>query len=137
MANAKGLYSTWDRLGNLSASIVLMQNIKKQVNSSLGTYRSNTHTEPDTSDISWKVGDTFRDLTLDRTNLMREGNRFAKAKTNCCEKGEEQLISSTLGTFSKKVRRNYEGFDDHHDELDVDEISPNQITLGSDDVAAQ
>lgn len=134
MAAMKGLYSTWDRLGNLSAIIVLLQNIKKQVNKSLGNHQGNTHTTPDTSDIVWKVADSIRDLTLDRDNVTREGNRSAKKKVNTKAKGEKLLKSTTLATFNKKVRRMNQGFDDHEDELDVDEIPANDVSLSTGDV---
>jgi hypothetical protein len=53
---AKGLCSTWDRLGDISGAVVQLQNVKKQVTRALGTaYEGTAHTTPDTSSLVWKI----------------------------------------------------------------------------------
>jgi hypothetical protein len=55
---AKGLRSTWDRLGDISGAVIQLQNVKKQVTKSLGaSYEGKTHTMPDTSTLVQKVAD--------------------------------------------------------------------------------
>ena len=53
---AKGLRSSWDRLGDISGTVIQLQNVKKQVSNALGApYEGKTHTTPDTSALVWKV----------------------------------------------------------------------------------
>ncbi|KAJ7677145.1 hypothetical protein B0H14DRAFT_3177829 [Mycena olivaceomarginata] len=56
LLQAKGMSSTWDRLGNISAAIVHLQRVKKKVAEALdGSYRNTGHTTPDTSEMVWRV----------------------------------------------------------------------------------
>ncbi|KAF8263752.1 hypothetical protein EI94DRAFT_1772848 [Lactarius quietus] len=50
----KGIYSNWDRLGNIAAGINYLQLVKKRVTNSLRSgYRGTTHTDVDTSGLIW------------------------------------------------------------------------------------
>jgi hypothetical protein len=107
----KGLYSSWERLGNISAIVEFLQNIKKQMGASLGApYTSRTHKTPDTSDAVWKVANKIKDLALHKYKPGREGNDDAKPVANILLLGEERLKSSTLAKFNKKVRRLHDGY---------------------------
>ena len=130
---AKGLYSTWERLGNISAIVEFLQNIKKQVTSALGCpYKGTSHTSPDTSECVWKVGNKVKELGLDKFEADREGNAVAKKTVNILSLGEKRLKSSTLATFNKKVRRLHDGYLDEDAELDVDEMPPEALSFEGD-----
>lgn len=120
---AKGIYSTWERLGTLSAIVVLLRHIKKNMSANLSNrYQGRTHTTPDTSQSVWKVAHQIRELGLDKFKSGREGNDSAKKTINILSLGEQRLKSSTLATFNKKVRRLHNGFNDKEAELDIDTI---------------
>ncbi|KAJ7639893.1 hypothetical protein B0H17DRAFT_1216787 [Mycena rosella] len=56
LLHAKGMSSTWDRLGNISAAIVHLQRVKKKVSAALdGAYKNTGHSTPDTSHLVWRV----------------------------------------------------------------------------------
>jgi hypothetical protein len=64
---AKGLHSSWDKLGDISAAVLQLQNVKKQVTKALGaSYEGKTHTTPDTSMLVWKVANKVRELVLSK-----------------------------------------------------------------------
>ncbi|KAG1723328.1 hypothetical protein EDB19DRAFT_2043812 [Suillus lakei] len=118
--HSKGIYSTWDRLGDISATVALLQNIKKQVGRALGTaYSGTTHTTPDTSSSTWKVANKINELSLQVFTPDREENDSVKPMVNILWEGERKLKSSTLTTFNKKVRVMLAGggFEPEEDEL--------------------
>jgi len=101
---AKGLRSSWDRLGDISGAVIQLQNVKKQVTKALGaSYKGKTHTTPDTSALVWKVAKEVRALVLGKYQLGRKGNDKQKPVTNLIDAGERKLLSSTLETFNKKL----------------------------------
>ncbi|KAJ7907711.1 hypothetical protein B0H13DRAFT_1879337 [Mycena leptocephala] len=56
LLQAKGMNSTWDRLGNISVAIVHIHDVKKTVAAALNTsYQRTGHTTPDTSHLVRKV----------------------------------------------------------------------------------
>jgi hypothetical protein len=132
--SAKGLYSTWERLGSISVIIEFLQNIKKQVTTALGCpYTGTSHTIPDTSDCVWKVANKVKELGLYKFEPGREGNEMAKKTVNIISLGEKRLKSPTLATFNKKVRRLHDGYLNEDTELDVDEMPPAALSLDGDD----
>ncbi|KAJ7888770.1 hypothetical protein B0H13DRAFT_2533148 [Mycena leptocephala] len=103
LLQAKGMSSTWDRLGNVSAAIVHLQRVKKKIGAALDTaYRSTGHTTPDTSHLVWRV----------------QGKVFSEVDGGHFNVGEAKLKSSTLRTFHKKLLAMIEGhsFEDDDDE---------------------
>ncbi|KAJ8469601.1 hypothetical protein ONZ45_g16837 [Pleurotus djamor] len=61
----KGLYSTWEHLGDASACIVQLQHLKKEMGLALAsTYHGSSHTSPDTSHLVWRVADKASELNL-------------------------------------------------------------------------
>ncbi|KAG2044371.1 hypothetical protein BDR03DRAFT_849365 [Suillus americanus] len=102
--SAKGVYSTWDRLGDISATIALLQNIKKQVGRALGiTYHGLNHTTPNTSSSVWKVANKLNELELHVFNPDRKENDSIKPIVDVLTEGKWKLKSSTLVSFNKKV----------------------------------
>lgn len=85
----------------------------------LASYQGSSHTTPDTSHLVRKVADKVRDLELQKFIPGREGNAKVKKTINILARGEEQLKSSSLATFNKKIRILIEGgvFEDEVDTL--------------------
>ena len=75
LLTAKGLESTWDRLGDISAAIDYLNKIKKKVSMTLRpAYQGSNHKPPDTSDLVWRVADKVRDNKLQVFTEKRDGN---------------------------------------------------------------
>ncbi|KAG2110649.1 uncharacterized protein F5147DRAFT_526263, partial [Suillus discolor] len=103
--SAKGIYSTWDCLGNISATVSLLQNVKKQVGKALGiAYHGLNHTTPNTTPSVWRVANKINELGLHTFNQDRKENDSVKPITDVLAEGEQKLKSSTLSTFNRKVR---------------------------------
>jgi len=101
---AKGLESTWDRLGDISAVIDYLNKIKKKVSSTLRpAYQGSNHKPPDTSQLVWRIADKVRDDKLHIFKESRDGNAKIKAVVNILATGEAKLKSSSLASFNKKV----------------------------------
>ncbi|KAF8873122.1 hypothetical protein BD779DRAFT_1452195, partial [Infundibulicybe gibba] len=62
---AKGMYSNWERGGDISAAIDNLQTLKKQIAKSFKiSYQGSTHSDVDTSDLVWRIANTARDLKI-------------------------------------------------------------------------
>jgi hypothetical protein len=132
---AKGLRSSWDRLGDISGAVIQLQNVKKQVSNALGaSYQGKTHTTPDTSRLVWRVTNEVRELVLGKYLPDRKGNDKQKLVTNLIDIGEKRLISSTLETFNKKLACMKAGnVDELAGMIEVDEIPSIQLSVEFDD----
>ncbi|KAF7337280.1 hypothetical protein MSAN_02280500 [Mycena sanguinolenta] len=116
---AKGMNSTWDRLGNISAAIIHLQQVKKKIATLLDTtYRSTSHTTPDTSEMVWRVQRTVASEGLQTFDPDRMKITRAKLTQDILIVGEAKLKSSTLATFNKKIAAMGEGhsFEEEEDE---------------------
>ena len=101
---AKGLHSSWDRLGDISGAVIQLQNVKKQVTKALGaSYQGKTHTTPDTSILVRKVANDVAELSLGKYQSGRKGNEKQKLVPNLIDVGEKKLMLSSLETFNKKL----------------------------------
>ncbi|KAF9525192.1 hypothetical protein CPB83DRAFT_796698 [Crepidotus variabilis] len=110
LLSLKGLESTWDRLGNISAAIDYLNKVKKKVSASLSSsYQSSTHTSADVSELVWKIAEKARSEEMLTFKDRREKNGRVKAVVNILAHGEAKLKSSSLGTFNKKVLAMVEG----------------------------
>ena len=123
LLSAKGLESTWDRLGDISAAIDYLNKIKKKVSSTLSSYQRSTHTTPDTSHLVWRVADKIRDEDLQVFREKRLGNSKVKAVVDILATGEAKLKFSSLATFNKKISAK--------DEQDA--IPQSQLSIGGSD----
>ncbi|KAJ7814578.1 hypothetical protein B0H13DRAFT_1664696 [Mycena leptocephala] len=104
LLQAKGMNSTWDRLGNISAAIVHIHGVKKTVAAALNTsYQSTGHTTPDTSHLIWRVQGKVANEGLHQFNAKRTNNSRRKLVADILKTGEAKLKSSTLATFKKKT----------------------------------
>ncbi|KAF9224862.1 hypothetical protein BS17DRAFT_751805 [Gyrodon lividus] len=62
---AKGVYASWDRLGDISATVDLLQSVRKQVGHALGiAYHGISHTTPDMQQLSTKWHTKLASLTF-------------------------------------------------------------------------
>jgi hypothetical protein len=122
LLQAKGLNSTWDRLGNISAAIVHLQRVKKKVAAALdAAYQNTGHTTPDTSHLVWRVQRKIAEEQLQQLQPGRSDTPGRKLTKDILVIGEAKLRSSTLGTFNKKIMAMIEGhlFEDDEDEVPI------------------
>ncbi|CAA7268575.1 unnamed protein product [Cyclocybe aegerita] len=110
LLEAKGLESTWERLGNISAAIHFIKKLKKQVALAMSaSYQSTTHTKPNTDHLVHRVANKVSEEKLHVYTENRPGNAKVTATPNILSVGEQKLKSSTLSTFNRKVRAMVEG----------------------------
>jgi len=127
LLTAKGLETTWDRLGDISAAIDFLNKIKKKVSLTLRpAYQGSNHKPPDTSDLVWRVADKVRDDKLQIFDESRDGNSKIKAVVNILATGEAKLKSSSLASFNKKVCAMVNGHAYEHEEDTIPEV---QLTI--------
>ncbi|KAJ7435584.1 hypothetical protein B0H11DRAFT_1755875, partial [Mycena galericulata] len=127
LLQAKGMTSTWDRLGNISAAIVHLQRVKKKVAEALdAAYRNTGHTTPDTSEMMWRVANKVKSEGLQVFEAGRVHNDRRKPTADILSTGETRLKSSSLGTFNKKILAMIagHGFEDEEDECPAVAFSP-------------
>ncbi|KAI9436430.1 hypothetical protein H4582DRAFT_2078512 [Lactarius indigo] len=129
--SAKGIYSNWDRLGNIAAGINYLQLVKKQVTRSLKSgYRGSTHTDVDTSALIWRIANKARELDLQTAIVDRpaEGNTAPRPVVNIFTAGFKKFQTSSLATFNKKLADMRQGSPSSgHWQSEVDEIAPCQL----------
>ena len=131
LLTAKGLESTWDRLGDISAAIDYLNKIKKKVPSALSSsYQRHSHTTPDTSHLVWRVADKLRDEELQVFREKRVGNSKVKAVVDILATGEAKLKSSSLASFNKKISAMVKG---HVYDDEQDAIPQTQLSIGGSD----
>lgn len=120
LLQAKGLNSTWDRLGNISAAIDTLKKLKKQVATALKTvYQGSTHTDPKTDHLVWRVAGKVHEEQLHVYIKDRPGNANTKAVPDILAVGEAKLKSASLTTFNRKFHAMVEGrqYDEELDSL--------------------
>ncbi|KAF7966984.1 hypothetical protein HWV62_36286 [Athelia sp. TMB] len=100
-----GLHSSWDRLGDISASANYLMKIKTALGPALGKYQGSTHTTPDTSSLVLRVAEKMSEIELNKAVLSRVGNDVARPVEDILSKGERELKSATLNTFNKNIRK--------------------------------
>ncbi|KAF8132995.1 hypothetical protein EV363DRAFT_1583268 [Boletus edulis] len=119
---SKGVYASWDHLGDISAAVDLLRHVQKQVGKSLDiSYQGITHITPDTSASVNKVAHKVSELKLHTFLPHREENSRIRLVVNSLALGEQKLKSATLATFNRKVRAMMagegEGLEDEEDEI--------------------
>ncbi|KAH9036996.1 hypothetical protein EDB85DRAFT_2142800 [Lactarius pseudohatsudake] len=126
---AKGIYSNWDRLGNISAGINYLQLVKKQVTKSLKSgYQGSTHTDVDISALVWRIANKARELELQTTIVDQEDNLTLRPVANIFTTGFKKFQTSSLVTFNKKLADMRQGSPGpNHWQSEVDKIAPCQV----------
>jgi hypothetical protein len=126
---SKGVYSQWDRLGNISAAISHLQAIKKQVSHSMKAgYQRLNHTAADTSVLVWRIADKAQELNLHTKLTDRQENKIVKPLINLVVAGYKKFESSSLATFNKKISDSKVGVLTIQE---ADDIVPVAFTLNS------
>ncbi|PPR05788.1 hypothetical protein CVT26_010162 [Gymnopilus dilepis] len=124
--SAKGIYSNWDRLGNISAAIPHLQTIKRRVAKSTNAgYKSRSHKDMDDTELVWKIADKVRDTGLQTLNVRRD-NKKIKAVVDMQITGYKKFESTALAAFNKKIEESIRGI---RSEREVDDILPVGITV--------
>ncbi|KAH8979980.1 hypothetical protein EDB86DRAFT_2768527, partial [Lactarius hatsudake] len=125
---AKGIYSNWDRLGNIAAGINYLQLVKKQVTKSLKSgYRGSTHTDVDTSALVWRIANKASELKLQCTIPGRGSNSTVRPVVDILTARYRKFQTSSLATFNKKVANMRQG-KPLTSQSEVDKIAPCQVT---------
>ena len=128
---SKGVYSQWDRLGNISAAISHLQAIKKRVSHSVKAgYQQRNHTAADTSVLVWRIANKAQELNLQTTIADRPENKHSKPLIDLVASGYKKFESSSLATFNKKIADSKIGVLTIQE---VDEIAPVAFSLTSND----
>ncbi|KAI9462572.1 hypothetical protein HD554DRAFT_2027532 [Boletus coccyginus] len=112
--------TSWDCLGDISASIDLLQNVHKQVGHALKiAYCGATHMTPDNSAAVHKIVHKINNLELHTFKSNRIKNSSVKPVIDTLILGKWKLKSSTVTTFNRKVCGMMvgEGFNVEEDEL--------------------
>ena len=133
MFAAKGIYSNWDRLGNIAAAVDLLQTVKKQVSSSIRSgYQSKSHKAVDPAALVWRIADKSLELGLQEKNFnrARSGGEIPdlKATVMIKEAGYRKFESTSLASFNKKIEESRQGILTVHE---VDEIPALALGLNS------
>ncbi|KAH8980088.1 hypothetical protein EDB83DRAFT_2242445 [Lactarius deliciosus] len=127
---AKGIYSNWDRLGNIAAGINYLQLVKKQVTNSLRSgYRGSTHTDVDTSALVWRIANKADELGLQSVIADRDVNSDARSVVAIFTTGFRKFQTSSLATFNKKITDRVKG---SPEQSEADEITPCQVVEDGD-----
>ena len=128
---SKGVYSHWDRLGNISAAITHLQAIKKRVSRSVKAgYQQRNHTVADTSSLVWRIAHKAKELNLQTTLTDRPQNKDSKPLIDLVASGYMKFESSSLATFNKKIADSKIGVLTIQE---VDDIAPVAFSLTSND----
>ena len=131
---AKGIYASWDHLGDISASVDLLQHVQKQVAKSLDTaHHGITHITPDTSASVYKVAHKVGELRLHTFTPSRGENNKIRPVINTLALGEHKLKSATLTTFNRKVKAMMAGEGLEAEVDDIPQVDFNLSALSSDD----
>ncbi|KAJ7918088.1 hypothetical protein B0H13DRAFT_1607761, partial [Mycena leptocephala] len=119
LLQAKGMNTTWDRLGNISAAIIHLQLVKNKIAKALGgPVQSTSHTTPKTEVLVWKVQRKVVNEGLQDFQKTRSNNSSGKLVVDILKVGEAKLESSTVTTFNKKLLAMISGMgykDDEHE----------------------
>ncbi|KAF9537103.1 hypothetical protein CPC08DRAFT_552875 [Agrocybe pediades] len=103
--SSKGIYGSWDYLGNISACIDSLQKMKKQVSTSLkAAYQGTRHSDVDVSDLVWRVARNAQDRQLLEQIPVRDGVPRPTTVPDVRLLGRKTFESASLATFNKKLQ---------------------------------
>ncbi|KAH8990029.1 hypothetical protein EDB86DRAFT_3245022 [Lactarius hatsudake] len=127
---AKGIYSNWDRLGNIAAGINYLQLVKKRVTNLLRSgYCGSTHTDVDTSALVWWIANKANELGLQSVITDCGADLDAHPVVDIFTTGFRKFQTSSLATFNKKLTDTRQG---SQSQPEVDEIAPCQVVEDGD-----
>ncbi|KAK7433561.1 hypothetical protein VKT23_020715 [Stygiomarasmius scandens] len=117
---AKGIYSTWERLGDVSAALIYLQSTKKAMGNMIDTsYKQRIHNDADTTPLVWRVERKVLEDKLLEYCPRRNGFERSKAVVDILTTGYHKLRGS-LANFNKNVRILYA--EDSNDVVDLEYI---------------
>ncbi|KAH9051615.1 hypothetical protein EDB83DRAFT_2226099, partial [Lactarius deliciosus] len=129
---AKGIYSNWDRLGNIAAAINYLQLVKKRVTNSLRSgYRGSTHMDINTSALVWWITNKADELGLQSVIADCDINSDARSVVDIFTTGFRKFQTSSLATFNKKIADRAKGSPDQPGP-EADKITPCQVVEDGD-----
>lgn len=130
---AKGVQSTWDRLGNISAAVDVLKKLKKQVALAMETaYQGTKHKKPDIKPLVLRVAHKVHEEMLHSYKEDRIGNKKTKPVPDIIFTGQSKLKSSSLSTFNRKVRGMVEGRE-YDEDVEAESLPQNTIVFNSTD----
>ncbi|KAF9470444.1 hypothetical protein BDN70DRAFT_821381, partial [Pholiota conissans] len=134
--SAKGLYSTWDRLSSISASVNYLQLIKKKVAESLNSgYQGSTHKKPDIKVLVFRIADRARELKLQEYVANRHVQSKPVLDLHCT--GHHKFATTTLAIFNKKVaeyRLGHDFYDEEVDEIPRTDFAESQVDTNEEEI---
>lgn len=124
--SSKGIYSNWDRLGNISACVHHIQALKKRVSKSVkASYQGSTHSDVDTTNLVWRIANKARELQL-QVKLSNRLGATVKSVMDLRKTGRQKFESVSLAQFNKKMDEMKSGIPV---ESEVDDIGPPDFHL--------
>lgn len=131
---AKGLYSSWDRIGNASACIHLLQHVKRQVVKVMGAaYKGTTHKSADRTPMVLRIVANAQEHKLQAEQNSRPDDGLPKRVVDILRLGSKRFEAS-IGTFNKKIELIKNGLSPDLEEDEVDTMpQPTFHTTDDDD----
>ncbi|KAL0563513.1 hypothetical protein V5O48_018552 [Marasmius crinis-equi] len=131
---AKGIYASWDRLGDLSAAIRSLIAIKKSMRSMMETaYQKKEHTDADTTASVWKVVDAIEEYGLLKFNPDRKVDVEVKATPDLLSEGWDKVRKTTIPTYNKNMGLFRGSNKDGVLEVEEDELRPMNFAVAEED----
>lgn len=123
---AKGIYSNWERLGNISAGIHWLHRIKKQVTTSIKSgYYGSSHKNVDVSPLVIRVANKAAELGLQSYSATRAESEKHTAVKDTIAFGYSKFEATGLALFNTKLQNFVAGR--LEDLTEVDTIRENEI----------
>lgn len=98
---AKGLYSKWDRAGNISASINIIMALKRRVSKSLRlTYQGSSHSKSNSPDLVERIRLDAKENQL-HTHIA--GRTSVPLRPDLRAVGRQKIETSSLAAFNAKL----------------------------------
>ncbi|KAF6749454.1 hypothetical protein DFP72DRAFT_1142625 [Ephemerocybe angulata] len=136
---AKGIYSNWERLGNISAGINWLHRIKKQVTRSMKSgYYGSSHKDVNISPLVIRVANKASELGLQEYSTERAEEQHTSF-TDIMAAGYKKFESTSLQAFNLKIANFQEGSANDEDDPDdePDTIRQNEIIEIEEDELAE
>ncbi|KAJ8090844.1 hypothetical protein PM082_024759 [Marasmius tenuissimus] len=128
---AKGIYASWDRLGDYAAAIRSLIAIKKVMRSMMETaYQKKEHTNADTSASVWEVVSAIEEYQLLKFIPDRKVDVEVKATPNLLSEGWDKVRKTTIPTYNKNMALFRDSDKDGVFEVEEDELRPMDFTTG-------
>ncbi|KAJ3766264.1 hypothetical protein FB446DRAFT_826643, partial [Lentinula raphanica] len=123
---SKGLYSTWDRLSDISPAISEIQKIKKHFGTMLGvSWKNQVHHDANTHALVFRLAEKIKALKIQQYQPNRMPS--AAPAPDLLQMGWSKLASGILLKFNEKLRAFHEN-KLYEDAVEPDELPPIQFS---------